>query len=134
MQGKPLHDAKFLKILWDSKTRIIAIEWKETTEAMTDEDFKADLTLFAGQVEEQKARGILVDVTRFRHNLGAEVQPWRVKNISSRYNAAGVTRFAFLFPEGSPIPSQTSQSSAGENFLTGAFTGRDQATKWLVGS
>ncbi len=25
------HDAKFLTILWDEKTRVIGIDWKETT-------------------------------------------------------------------------------------------------------
>jgi hypothetical protein len=84
---------------------------------MTDEDFQADLALLAGHVEEERAQGILVDVTRFRHKPGPEVQPGRVKNISSRYHAAGVTRFAFLFPEGSPIPPLMSQSSPGKNFL-----------------
>jgi hypothetical protein len=32
-----------------------------------DEEFKAALTLFAGHVEQKKARGILVDGSRFRH-------------------------------------------------------------------
>jgi len=55
MQAKPLHDSKFLKILWDEKTRMIALEWKETTAAMTNEYFKADLTLVAGHFKKPKA-------------------------------------------------------------------------------
>jgi len=134
MQEQLLHDGKFLKILWDEKTRIIAIEWKETSATMTDEDFKADLALFAGHVERLRARGILVDVTCFRHKLGPDVQPWRVKNISIRYSAAGVARFAFLFPEGFQIPPTMDQSAPGEIFLTRAFTDRVRATDWLIGS
>jgi hypothetical protein len=65
---------------------------------MTEEEFKADLTLFADHVEEKRARGILVDVSHFRHKMGPGFEEWRVRNISSRYSAAGVQRFAFVLP------------------------------------
>jgi len=65
--------------------------------------------------------------------MGPDVQPWRVKNISNRYAAAGVERFAFLFPEGSQIPPMMNQSSEGESFLTRAFSSREEATAWLMG-
>ena len=59
---------------------------------MSEEDFKAALTTFAGYVEQQQARGILVDVAQFRHRPSPDLQPWRVQNISTRYAAAGVKR------------------------------------------
>ena len=93
-----IHDDKFLQVCWDGTTRIISIDWKHSTSTMTDDDFKTELALFASHVERQKANGILVDVSRFRHKLGPDVQEWRVRNISTRYAAAGVTRFAFLLP------------------------------------
>ena len=133
MSVTQIHDSKFLTILWDEKTRIIGIDWKETTGAMTDEQFKMELTMFASHVEKLKARGILVDVSRFHHLMAPEVQQWRVKNISNRYNGAGVKRFAFLFPNGADVPSMINQSSVGEDFLTEAFTSRDEALAWLEG-
>jgi hypothetical protein len=126
-----LHDSRFLKILWDAGTRIIGIEWKESTAAMTDEDFKAVLETFAGHVEAQRARGILVDVARFQHTMGPGVEEWRVKNISNRYSAAGIQRFAFLFPEGASIPPTMNQSAPGEGFATRAFHSAEEATLWL---
>lgn len=132
-QTTQLHEDKFLKVFWEESTQIIAIDWKEATSSMTDEEFKAELMLFAGQVEQKKAQGILVDVSRFRHRPGPEVQPWRVNNISNRYYAAGVRRFAFLFPGSTQIPPTMNQSSPGENFLTQAFTNRKQAVEWLGG-
>jgi hypothetical protein len=63
MQTTQLHEDKFFKVLWDEHTRIIGIDWKEATSSMTDEDFKAALTLFAGHVEQKKAQGILVVVS-----------------------------------------------------------------------
>ena len=130
-QTTQLHEDKFFKIVWDEGTRIIGIDWKEATSAMTDEQFKAELTLFAGHVEQKKARGILVDVNRFRHKPGPDEQPWRIKNISNRYSAAGVVRFAFLFPEGAQIPPMMNQSSPGEKFVTRAFNGAVEALAWL---
>jgi phenylpyruvate tautomerase PptA (4-oxalocrotonate tautomerase family) len=132
--GQPaqLHEDKFLRILWIEQTRIISIVWREATSEMTDEDFKSELTLFANQVEEKKAPRILVDVSGFRHKPGAEVGQWRLKNISTRYNAAGVERFAFVFPKDSQIQPMANQSSEGEQFQTQAFNSYEQAVAWLT--
>jgi hypothetical protein len=130
MQTTQLQEDEFFKVFWDERTRIIGIDWKEATSSMTDEEFKAELTLFAGHVEQKKARGILVDVSRFRHKPGPEVQPWRVKNISNRYAAAGVKRQAFLFPKGAQIPPM--RSSPEEKFLTETFDDVQKAEAWLT--
>jgi hypothetical protein len=132
MQALQLYDGKFLTILWDESMRLIGIDWKESTATMTDEDFKADLILFAGYVEQQKAIGILADVTHFRHQIGPDVQAWRVRNISRRYSAAGVRRFAFLLPGGAQIPPMRNKSAPGEEFLTQGFTRQNEAVDWLI--
>ena len=131
MKPETLHEGQYLRILWDEESRIIGIDWKETTSAMTTEEFKANLMLFATHVEMKKAQGILVDVTKFRHKMQPEVQEWRVKNISTRYTAAGVRRFAFLFPQGAQIPPTMSQSGPTEKFLTRAFDDFQLAWNWL---
>src|SRR5262249_34880963 len=97
MNSEQLHDGPYLRILWQEGARIIGIEWKETTATMTTEEFKADLALFATHVEWKKAPSILVDVRNFRHRVQPEMQQCRVQDISTRYNSAGVQRFAFLF-------------------------------------
>src|SRR5215469_12756832 len=127
-----LYDDTLLRVVWDDTARIIRIEWKEATAAMTDSDFKTELIRFAGHVERCKACGILVDVMNFRHKPGPAMQEWRVQNISVRYAAAGVTRFAFLLPINAPIPPMMNQSSPGEAFLTRAFNRAEEATAWLL--
>ena len=131
MQCTEIHDGNFLKVLWDEESRVIGIDWKESTAGMTDEEFKGDLTLFAGLVEQRAARGILVDVAHFRHAMGPGMQEWRVKNISGRYYAAGVRRFAFLFPPGASIPAAMNASSPGESFATRGFNDPEKAMTWL---
>lgn len=111
MTPTSLHDDRFLRILWDETTRIISIDWKASTVGMTDEEFKGELTRFAHHVDEQKAPRILVDVANFRHQLSAETQQWRVRHISTRYNAAGVQRFAFVFSKDTPIPPMATRSA-----------------------
>lgn len=132
MKPVQLHDGQYLQILWDEKARIIGIDWKEATSAMTSEEFKVDLMLFATHVEKKKAPSILVDVSKFRHKMEPEVQKWRVQNISTRYSAAGVQRFAFLFPQGAQVPPTMNQSSPQETFLTRAFDDVQQAEAWLT--
>ena len=63
--------------------------------------------------------------------MGPDEQPWRLANISPRYNAAGVQRFAFLFPESAQLSPMMNQSGEGERFITRAFNGQEQAFAWL---
>src|SRR5262249_17972626 len=105
--------------------------WKETTSDMTTEEFKTDLMLFATHVEWKKAPGILVDLSKFRHEMQPEVQEWRLRNISPRYVAAGVRRFAFLFPPGAQIADLMKQSAPEESCLTRAFDDVEMAEGWL---
>jgi len=134
MQTQQLHDDDYFRVSWDDDTRVISIDWKEATSAMTDEDFKSELELFAALVGRKKAQGILVDVTHFRHTIGPEAQEWRVKNISGRYFAAGVRRFAFLFPAGASVPPAMNESVPSENFVTRAFNDPKKAMTWLTQS
>jgi hypothetical protein len=127
-----LHEDRFLQILWDEQTQIIGIDWKESTSTMTDEEFKSELTRFSDYVEEKKAPRILVDVSKFGYHMGAGVGQWRVQNISTRYNTAGVEREAFLLAKDSEIPPMLNQSSEGENFLTRAFNSHERAIAWLT--
>jgi SpoIIAA-like len=133
MKHAQLLEDKYLQISWDEQTRIISIDWKEATSAMTDEYFKTELTLFAKQVEDKRAPRILIDVSKFRHRPSAEVGEWRLKNISTRYSAAGVRRFAFLLSKDSQILPMVSQSE-GEQFLTQSFNNEEQAIAWLTAS
>ena len=127
-----IHHDTFLKILWDGATSVIGIDWKEATSSMTDDDFKAVLGRFAGFVEARKPQGILVDVARFRHKTGPGFDEWRLQNISPRYSAAGVRRFAFLLPKEAAVPPMMNQSNPKEGFQTRGFNDVNKATQWLT--
>ena len=133
MKTHELHENTFHSILWDDQSHVIRLDWREGTSSMTGEEFKKELTLFADHVEAKKAHGILVDVSQFRHKPGPDIEEWRLKNISGRYHAAGVRRFAFLFPESVATPPAM-KSSPREKFETQAFNRAEEALGWLKGA
>jgi len=98
---------------------------------MTDAEFKAELTLFAGHVERKNSRGIFVDVAHFQHKQGPGMQEWRLKNISPRYSGAGVQRFAFLLPNEAVVPPMMNQSASEETFKKRGLNSVDSAMQWL---
>jgi hypothetical protein len=124
-----IEDRTLMRLFWDADTRIMSMEWKDATSAMTDEDFKGVLTELAGWVEDKRPLGLLIDVRHFRHRPGPGILPWRLEHISPRYNAAGVTREAFVFPSESEAPPMG--SAEGEAFVTRSFNSRESAIAWL---
>jgi hypothetical protein len=58
---------------------------------------------------------------------------WRDANIVPRYNAAGVKRFAFLFPEGMPAIGAPPAVEPPAAYPTGYFGTREDALFWLGG-
>ena len=58
---------------------------------------------------------------------------WRDANIIPRYNAAGVTKFAFLMPEGMPAIGAPPAPEGPAEFPTAYFGRRADAVEWLTG-
>jgi len=99
---------------------------------MTEAEFRAYQKVFADYVEQKKALGILVNMSRFHHKPEPDFGEWRVKNISNRYSGAALKREAFVFPENASIPPERNRSFKGEQFPTRAFNDREQAIAWLT--
>lgn len=90
------------------------------------------LYLLAGYALQKKAIKIFIDARKFLFHPGDElVGPWRTKNISPLYNEAGVKKFAFLYPVGSPTPPTNGQNMPDEKFLTGFFSSESELRRWL---
>ena len=113
----------------------LELGWLPSTSAMNDEGFKETLELFAAEGERGEPEYMIIDATMFQHELGDGVLDWRDHEIIPRYNAAGVKKFAFLWPDGTPGTVESGGSPTPEgsaNFPTGWFTGRERAYKWLM--
>ena len=115
--------------------RTLELSWLSSTSEMSDDGFKETLALFAAEGERAKPGYMIIDATEFDHELGDGVLEWRDREIIPRYNAAGVKKFAFLWPEGMPGTVESGGTPTPEgsaNFPTGWFTGRERAYKWLM--
>ena len=122
-------------ILHHPQLRTLELEWLPTTRDMDDDGFKETLQLFPGAGERLKPAFMLIDANEFHHQFGEGVMEWRDQHIIPRYNAAGVTKFAFLVPAGTPGTVEAGGTPAAEgsaNFPTGWFSSRDSANKWLA--
>ena len=113
--------------------RTLELRW--LPEEMTDADFKETLQLFARMGEQHRPQFMIIDAAEFRHEFGPGVMQWRDENIIPRYGAAGVTKFAFLVPEGFPGTVESGGQPAVEDaasFPTAWFSTRERAYQWLA--
>jgi hypothetical protein len=93
--------------------------------------FSASL-MYVSIVSYKKSEKVFIDARKFLFHPSSElVGPWRTKNISPLYNEAGVRKFAFLYPTGSPIPQTNGQNMRDEKFPTAFFTSESELRKWL---
>ena len=112
---------------------LVELRWFDTTAEMSAADFQTWLATFAACVEKCGRSRVLVDSTAFRMSPANMDGPWRDANIIPRYNAAGVTRFAFHMPEGmSMIGAPPAKEGPGQ-FPTAYFSRRLDALAWLAG-
>jgi hypothetical protein len=95
-----LYEDRWGEIIDRPTTELVELRWYDTTAAMSAEQFQDWLATFAGHVERLRRPRVLVDGTRFMMDPANVNNEWRDANINPRYNAAGVRRFAFLFPDG----------------------------------
>ena len=129
-----LHQTEFYTFTYDEKSKILKFLWTEKTADMKGEDFKEALTLYAGYAEEYEAPRLMIDVRAFKFNMTSELGTWRDEVISPRYNMAGVKKFAYVVPEGSPMASSGEQSPKHETFITQYFDSEEKAQEWLLDS
>lgn len=112
---------------------VVEIRWFDTTSELDAEGFRAWLSRFADAVESTGRTKILTDSMAFRMDMAHMSGEWRDANIIPRYNAAGVTKFAFVMPEGMPAIGSEPSNEGPAAYLTGYFGGREAALAWLAG-
>ena len=133
--GQEQHRDNFGVIPHNPVTRILELEWLEGSREMTDEDFKRSMERYAVAAGRLKAELLLVDVTKFGHVPGPDVAGWRDAKIIPRHNDAGVVRFAFVVPQGTPGTAEQEAEPSEEapgRFPTAYFEDRQRALEWLA--
>jgi hypothetical protein len=113
---------------------LVEFRWFDTTADMSADEFKASLANFATCVEKCRRHHVLVDNTNFRMDPSRMDGPWRDANIIPRYNAAGVTKFAFQMPPGMQMIGSPPAEEGPSRFPTAYFGRRQEALDWLAKS
>ncbi len=116
------------RILHHAGIGVLELQWRDVL--MSDNAFMATLCLLALEAERLRPSAILVDALAFRHTFGAGVMEWRNATILPRYGAAGVRKFAFLVPAGSP-PVGREAVEGPAVFPTAWFDTRVGALAWI---
>jgi hypothetical protein len=128
-----LSEDRWGEIIDRPATELVELRWYDTTAAMSAEQFQEWLATFADHVERVHSPRVLVDGIRFMMDPANVNDAWRDANIIPRYNAAGVRRFAFLFPDGMPAIGAAPAAEGPATFPTGYFARRQEALDWLAG-
>ena len=127
------YNDEFGQILDWPENDMIEIRWFDTTATLDANGFQQWLTVFAAAVEKSGRSNVLTDSTSFTMDMAHMSGEWRDTNIIPRYNAAGVRRFAFHLPTGSPPVGALPVHEGPATYLTAYFDTRASAVEWLSG-
>jgi hypothetical protein len=130
-----IHRDRYGVIRHDEEAGILELEWAADTSEMNDEDFKDYLSRYAEAETSIRAPHLVIDVRRFAFRPAKEVGAWRDEQIIPRYDAAGVKKFAFLVPDGTPGTVEAGNPPAPEppgTFPTGYFETRERIEAWFA--
>lgn len=127
----PFETTEFMKLFYESDTRTLVLKWLPQTEAMSSDQFKAEILGYAEHAALLEARNLMVDVSDFRHQMAADVGPWRDQYIVPLYNAGGATKFAFVMPGVDPLPPEEPPRDGGPEYSTRYFGSWDDAAQWM---
>jgi hypothetical protein len=97
---------------------------------MTDDDFKRWRERHTALGEVHRPAFTLIDVSKFRHQFGADLAVWREEHIIPRYNAAGVRKLAFLLLK-EFLPGTKPAPEARAAFPNGDLDTREQVDAWF---
>ena len=123
-------------ILFHEEWNTLELKWLPASKDATEAAARDTMALFAVETEKRKPHFLIVDTTDFAHRWAEDMMPWRDREIIPRYNAGGVTKFAFITGGGVPFPTVESGADPAPEgpatFPTGWFTGRERAYQWLA--
>src|SRR5215472_8860737 len=131
MPATQLYEDQWGEIIDRPEADFIEIRWYDSTGPMSKDEFQRWLSLFAGFNEKLHRKGALVDATSFLMDPKNSDGQWREVNIVPRYNASGLKKFAFHFPEGMPLIGQPPAVEGVAKYPTGYFGRRQAALDWL---
>lgn len=131
-----LYRDQFAAYFLEADHHAIEQQWLSPTKGMTEQQFRDGVSRLAELLLRERVPNALVDLTYMGYSPAPDFEPWRQANIIPKYNAAGVTKFAFLMPAGYTNTVENGLKPAKEgaaDFPFGYFGTRDGISKWFDG-
>ena len=132
MSSVHVYEDQWGEIIDHPEANFLEIRWYDTTSAMSKNEFERWLTVFAESEERVRRANCLIDATSFKMDPANSDGPWREVHIVPRYNAAGVRKFAFHFPDGMPLIGSPPQVEGVAKYPTGYFGRRQDVLDWFA--
>ena len=131
-----VHESKFWKFGYDKTDSMMIYQWYETSEQLTDLEYKNEMKKNAEEFEKYKPTKSLVDLRSFLFTISPEVQEWTDMTIFPRFIEAGLKRIAFivssdLFAQVS-VEQMLEENTAITSFQSRYFDHYFQARNWLT--
>jgi hypothetical protein len=112
---------------------LLSFIWTEKTAAMSEDDYKQALRLYANLAVKHRVRRGLIDLRKFRFPVAEALMSWRAREIVPLYHQAGLEKFAYVLPDTAAQPEERpARAEPGEQFLTKRFRSEIAAMAWLT--
>ena len=132
---KLLHESKFWKFGYNAELDAMEYEWFSTSEDMSTEEYKEEMTKNAEEYKKHGPSKSLIDTRQFLFTITPEVQEWTDKEIFPVFVESGLKKLAFvvsqsLFAQVS-VEQMLDEQTASQHFQSQYFDDRDKALAWL---
>src|SRR5215471_3578855 len=126
---------RFYRFELDPQAATLAFRWTPDSAAMTDDDYRMALLAYAECVQQRGVQNALIDLSEFRHQPGdaAALGAFWAQAIATRYDRAGLRKFAFVVGPGEAAPPDDAPADLdpAHSFATRRFGSEAAAQAWL---
>lgn len=130
-----IYRSQFKEVFWESDHQLISKKWFKTSEDMTPDEFKHEMTEYGKLVNLYKPKKELVDTTNFNFTITPELQEWVGNNVFQIYDQVGMKHAALLVSK--EFIAQLSLEQAmdeghGQKLIKRYFDNEKEARDWLT--
>ena len=130
-----VYDSQYLNSVFFSEQELVEINWKPSTEKMTEEEYKQEILNINDIVLKFRPKKILFDASNMFFVVVPELQEWTNREGIPVSLSVGMNKSAFvvskdLFSQVSI--EQTMEEQAGSQFINRYFDNKEDARKWLL--
>jgi hypothetical protein len=127
------YDDKYMSVTHDHDNNVLFHLWKPSSEFLTDEEFRKQLSTFKELIIGNKPKAVYVDTRQFLYTMPPETQKWASEDFFPAIISVGVKKYglmvsADIFTQVSIEQTMTEEKE--QRFVTRYFDDLEAAKKW----